>query len=256
MTKQDAPEGEQTAEEPTGQAEVAADADVDVAAGADDAGVSAASERTETAATVEALLVASDKPLTPQKLSQLGELGGVRSVRKAVGTLHERYERMACAFRIVEIAGGYQIQTTAEYNDVVSRLAVARREAKLSQAALETLAVVAYRQPVLRADIESIRGVACGEVLRGLMEKSLVRITGRAEEIGRPLLYGTTQHFLEVFGLAGLNDLPNAEQLRMPPETPTAAPASEADEANEDAADDAATEADTPEPADEQDAAS
>ncbi len=175
------------------------------------------SAQADFAATVEALLVASDKPLTPQKLSQLGELGGVRNVRKAVDALNARYEQVGGAFRVAEIAGGYQIQTLPEYNDVVSRLVAARKEARLSQAAMETLAIVAYRQPVLRADIEAIRGVACGEVLRGLMEKSLARIAGRAEEIGRPLLYGTTRRFLEVFGLPGLADLPNVEQLRVPP---------------------------------------
>ena len=191
-----------------------------------------ASAQADIAATLEALLVVSDKPLTAQKLSQLGELGGVRNVRKAVDVLNGRYERAGCAFRIVEIAGGYQIQTLPEYNDVVSRLVTARREARLSQAAMETLAIAAYRQPVLRADIEAIRGVGCGEVLRGLMEKNLLRIAGRADEIGRPLLYGTTRHFLEVFGLAGLSDLPSVEQLRMPPETP--APAEPAPEADQD----------------------
>ena len=93
---------------------------------------------------------------------------------------------------------------------------------------METLAVVAYRQPVLRADIEAIRGVACGDVLRGLMEKNLVRIAGRAEEIGRPILYGTTKHFLEVFGLADLKELPEVEQLRIPQSKPEK-PADEGD---------------------------
>ena len=174
------------------------------------------SQQAELAATVETLLFASDKPLTEQKLSQLGELGGVRNVRRAVDDLNRRYEQIGAVFRIVQIAGGYQMQTLPEYNDVVARLASARRDTRLSQAAMETLAIVAYRQPVLRADVEAIRGVACGEVLRGLMEKDLVRIAGRAQEIGRPLLYGTTGRFLEVFGLRGLEDLPNVEQLRMP----------------------------------------
>ena len=176
----------------------------------------AQSQQAELAATVETLLFASDKPLAEQKLSQLGELGGVRNVRRAVDDLNRRYEQVGAVFRIVQIAGGYQMQTLPEYNDVVARLATARRDTRLSQAAMETLAIVAYRQPVLRADVEAIRGVACGEVLRGLMEKDLVRIAGRAQEIGRPLLYGTTGRFLEVFGLGGLEDLPNVEQLRMP----------------------------------------
>ena len=173
-------------------------------------------EETKAAATVEAILFASDKPLPAAKVSEIGELGGVRAVRKAVDALNEHYEQSGRAFRIVEIAGGYQIQTQPEYNEVISRLSASRRESRLSQAAMETLAVVAYRQPVLRADIEAIRGVACGEVLRGLMEKNLVRIAGRAEEIGRPILYGTTKHFLEIFGLSDLKELPKVEQLRIP----------------------------------------
>ncbi|MCK4624605.1 MAG: SMC-Scp complex subunit ScpB [Phycisphaerae bacterium] len=170
----------------------------------------------ETAAPVEAILFASDKPLPPAKVSEICELGGVRAVRKAVDTLNEHYEQTGRSFRIVEIAGGYQMQTQPEYNEVISRLSASRKESRLSQAAMETLAVVAYRQPVLRADVEAIRGVACGEVLRGLMEKNIIRIAGRADEIGRPILYGTTKYFLEIFGLADLKGLPQIEQLRIP----------------------------------------
>ena len=104
--------------------------------------------------------------------------------------------------------------TRPEYHDVVSRLFKNKSDSKLSQAAMETLAIVAYRQPILRADIEAIRGVASGEMLRSLMEKNLVKIVGRAEVLGRPMLYGTTRRFLEVFGLNGLEDLPNVEALR------------------------------------------
>ncbi|MHC4947976.1 MAG: SMC-Scp complex subunit ScpB, partial [Planctomycetota bacterium] len=111
-----------------------------------------------------------------------------------------------------------------------------RQQAKLSQAALETLAIVAYRQPILRAEIEAIRGVACGEVLRGLLDRRLVRVAGRAEELGRPMLYGTTSRFLKVFGLGGLADLPEVEGLppmrksrsAPPKETPAAPEASDA----------------------------
>ena len=171
----------------------------------------------EIAATVEAILFASDKSLSASKISEIAQLGSARQVHEAVVRLNELYSQTGRSFRIVKIAGGYQMQTLPAYNDVVSRLVSTRREARLSQAALETLAIVAYRQPILRADIEAIRGVSCGEVLRGLMEKNLIRIVGRANEIGRPMLYGTTKHFLEVFGLADLKDLPNVEQLRPPP---------------------------------------
>lgn len=180
-------------------------------------------------ATVEAVLFAADKPLPPARISEIAGAAGVRQVRKAVETLNARYEQMGCAFRIVEIAGGYQMQTLPEYSEVLARLLKNRSESRMSSAALETLAIVAYRQPALRADVEAIRGVACGEVLRGLMEKNLLRIVGRADEIGRPLLYGTTRHFLEVFGLASLDDLPNFEQLRRAAEArpPADAPAAE-----------------------------
>jgi len=174
---------------------------------------------------VEAVLFSADRPLAPRRISDIAALDGVRTVRQAVAELNGRYERDGRSFRIVEIAGGYQMQTLPEFAELVARLHTSRSEARLSQAALETLAIVAYRQPVLRADVEAIRGVACGEVLRKLMEKNLVRIAGRAEEIGRPMLYGTTNHFLEVFGLAGLKDLPDAEALRQP----VAAPAPKAE---------------------------
>jgi segregation and condensation protein B len=168
----------------------------------------------ETAATVEAVLFATDSPISPAKIAQVAELPGRRDVKKAIETLNRRYEQMGCVFRIESIAGGYQILTLPEYHDVVSRLLRAHGEMRLSQAALEALAIIAYRQPILRADIEVIRGVACGEVLRGLMDKHLVKIVGRAEVLGRPMLYGTTRRFLEVFGLNDIKDLPKVEALR------------------------------------------
>ena len=183
----------------------------------DEAQDPADADRAELAASVEAALFSSDKPMPAAKVNEVAQVGGVRAVRKAVDDLNAEYERSGRSFRIVEIAGGYQYQTLPEYGDVLARLRKSRSDTRLSQAALETLAIVAYRQPVVRADIENIRGVACGEVLRGLMEKNLLRIAGRAEELGRPILYGTTRHFLELFGLADIEDLPNAEQLRMPP---------------------------------------
>ena len=167
----------------------------------------------EAAGTVEAILFASETPLSASRIAHVGELPQ-GAVKRAIETLTARYEAVGSAFRIEEIAGGYQVMTCPEYNDVVSRLFESRKDTRLSQAALETLAITAYRQPILRADIEAIRGVACGEVLRGLMEKQLVKIVGRAEVIGRPMLYGTTKRFLEVFGLKGLDDLPKVEELR------------------------------------------
>ena len=167
-------------------------------------------------ACVEAILFSSDSPLTPGRLAQAAGLKGPGGVKQAVKALNARYDQTGAAFTIEDIAGGYQMMTRPEYNDVLSRMRRARADSRLSQAALETLAIIAYRQPILRADVEAIRGVACGEVLRGLMDKQLAKIIGRAEVIGRPMLYGTTKRFLEVFGLKNLDDLPRVEELRQP----------------------------------------
>jgi len=167
----------------------------------------------EAAATVEAILFAADTPLPAAKIAEIAELPGQRAVKQAVALLNSRYESQGSAIRIEAIAGGYQMLTRPEYHDVVSRLQKDRGESRLSQAALETLAIVAYRQPVLRADIEAIRGVACGEVLRSLLERQLIKIVARAEVIGRPMLYGTTRRFLEVFGLSSLDELPQVAEL-------------------------------------------
>jgi segregation and condensation protein B len=168
----------------------------------------------EAVAVVEAALFASDSPLTADKLAKVADLPGRPAVREAIETLNARYRQVGSAFCIEEIAGGYQMLTLPAYHEALSRLLETRQETRLTQAAMETLSIVAYRQPVLRADVEAIRGVACGEVLRGLMEKQLVKIVGRAEVLGRPMLYGTTKRFLEVFGLSSLDDLPNVEELR------------------------------------------
>ncbi|MDP7132719.1 MAG: SMC-Scp complex subunit ScpB [Planctomycetota bacterium] len=177
----------------------------------------------DVAAAVEAILFSTDTPLTAAKIVQVAELSGHREVTRAVEKLNTRYERTGSTFRIESVAGGYRMQTLSRYHDVLSRLFSARSDTRLSQAAMETLSIVAYRQPILRADIEAIRGVACGEVLHGLLEKQLIRIVGRAEVLGRPMLYGTTRRFLEVFGLKDLDDLPRVAELRAPAEPVAAA---------------------------------
>lgn len=202
-----------------------ADAPATPAPAADD---DAAAQQADVDATVEAILFASDKPLPATAIAKIGEFVSARVVRLAMASLNAKYESIGCSFRIVDIAGGLQMQTLPQYSDVLSRLIKSRGESRLSQAAMEALAVVAYRQPVLRADIEAIRGVACGEVLRSLMDRNLVKIVGRAEEIGRPMLYGTTKFFLEVFGLSGLDDLPNAQELRKAQRAEKPAPAAPA----------------------------
>jgi segregation and condensation protein B len=164
---------------------------------------------------VEAVLFASDESLTPARLSEIVGTN-VRQLRKHIDDLNERYKANNNAFRIEQIAGGYQMLTLSEYNHWLKKLVRARDDGKLSQPALETLAIIAYKQPIIRADIEAIRGVAAGEMIRNLMYKGLVKITGRAEIVGRPMLYGTTKKFLEVFGLNTIKDLPKAEELKKP----------------------------------------
>ena len=164
---------------------------------------------------VEAVLFASDESLTPARLSEIVGTN-VRQLRKHIDDLNEKYKANNNAFRIEQIAGGYQMLTLGEYNHWLKKLVRARDDGKLSQPALETLAIIAYKQPIIRADIEAIRGVAAGEMIRNLMYKGLVKITGRAEIVGRPMLYGTTKKFLEVFGLNTIKDLPKAEELKKP----------------------------------------
>ena len=171
---------------------------------------------------IEALLFATDSPLPAARVAQLIGVGDARDVKKHIQALNERYERNGNAFRIEAIARGYQMLTLPAYNGWVRKLIRVRDESKLSPAAMETLAIVAYKQPVLRADVETIRGVACGELLNRLREMNLIKIVGRAEEVGRPMLYGTTNHFLKVFGLGTLADLPGTESLPSPPERPEA----------------------------------
>ncbi|MBN2211412.1 MAG: SMC-Scp complex subunit ScpB [Sedimentisphaerales bacterium] len=169
-----------------------------------------------TAAVLEAVLFAADEPFTPGKLAEIIGVGSVKDVRTQIKLLNQKYRQMACSFRIEAIAGGYQMLTLPAFNPWLQKLMRARSETKLSPAALETLAIIAYKQPILRVDIEAIRGVACGEMVRQLADKGLVKIVGRAEVLGRPLLYGTTKRFLEIFGLNSLKDLPSVEDLKKP----------------------------------------
>jgi len=169
---------------------------------------------------LEAILFSSDIPLSAGKLAQTLGLDSTRPVKQTVEKLNEIYSQRQAAYRIEERAGGFQLLTLPQYAEYIQRLVRKRDEGRLTPAALETLAIIAYKQPILRVDIEAIRGVLCGEVIRTLMEYNLVKIVGRAEEVGRPMLYGTTKHFLEVFGLGSIKDLPRAEQLKEPQQTP------------------------------------
>ena len=164
---------------------------------------------------IEAILFASDEPLTDAKLAGIVETTA-KQVRDCIEALNAKYAEHHNAFRIEQIAGGNQMLTMSVYNNWLKKMLRVRSDNKLSPAAMETLAIVAYKQPVIRADIEAIRGVAVGEVIRSLMYKGLVKIVGRAEILGRPMLYGTTKKFLEVFGLNSIKDLPKAEELKKP----------------------------------------
>ena len=167
-------------------------------------------------AVVEAVLFASDEPLTEARLANIVETNA-KQIRQHISNLNDKYEANNHAFRIEQIAGGYQMLTLSPYNHWLKKLLRVRSDNKLSPAALETLAIIAYKQPIIRADIEAIRGVAVGEVVRSLCYKGLVKIVGRAEVLGRPMLYGTTRKFLEVFGLNTLKDMPKIEELKKPP---------------------------------------
>ncbi len=167
-------------------------------------------------ALVEAALLAADDPLTARRLATAAGLADAAEARRLVRKLQTLYDKDGSAFQVEELAGGFQLLTRAEYHPWLVRLRRTGHELRLSAAARETLAIVAYRQPIMRADIEGIRGVQCGEVLRQLMEKGLVRLAGRHESLGRPVLYGTTKKFLQLFGLKSLRDLPLVEQLRPP----------------------------------------
>jgi segregation and condensation protein B len=164
---------------------------------------------------VEAVLFASDESLTDSRLANIVETSA-KQIRQHIKNLNDKYQANNNAFRIEQIAGGYQMLTLSTYNHWLKKLLRARSDTKLSPAAMETLAIIAYKQPVMRADIEAIRGVAVGEVIRSLSYKGLVRIVGRAEVLGRPMLYGTTKKFLEVFGLNTLKDLPKVQELQEP----------------------------------------
>ncbi|MCC6906500.1 MAG: SMC-Scp complex subunit ScpB [Phycisphaerales bacterium] len=173
------------------------------------------------AARIEAILLTSERPLSLRRIGETLAAADGRGVdeaaiEEAVGHLNEVYDRTGRSFRIERVAGGLRMMTRPEFGSLVSASLKARDAGRLSQAGLETLAIVAYRQPITRSDIEAIRGVACGDILRGLLERRLVKIVGRAEELGRPMLYGTGREFLEAFGLASLKDLPNSRELRQP----------------------------------------
>jgi segregation and condensation protein B len=165
-------------------------------------------------ARLEAVLFLAREPLSTRKLAKLAKLADGTEARTLLKQLSHCYDQRASALQVVEVAGGVQLLTRIQLASWIRRLHGEPEEIRLSAPALETLSVVAYRQPVVRAEIEAVRGVQCGEILRVLMERDLLRIVGRAEELGRPFLYGTTKKFLQVFGLRRLDQLPPIDQIR------------------------------------------
>src|SRR3954464_3194793 len=168
---------------------------------------------------IEAVLFLAREPLSLRKLAQLANLADATEARTVVTSLRQRYDERGCAFQVAQVAGGYQLLSRKEFAQWLRPQRAIDREIRLSPPAMETLAVVAYRQPVLRAEVEAIRGVACGEILRLLMDRDLLHVVDRSEELGRPLRYGTTKRFLEVFGLCNLDQLPWSAELRRAPAT-------------------------------------
>lgn len=161
---------------------------------------------------IESLLFVSEDPLTIGSIKNALEIEDPKEIRSALKELTDDYENRNGAFRLHEVAGGFQIRTRPEYNQWIKRL-IQPKASRLSKAALETLAIIAYKQPTIRSDVEHIRGVDCGGVIRILLEKKLVRVLGRKEIPGRPLIYGTTKQFLEVFDLKNLRDLPTPKEI-------------------------------------------
>jgi segregation and condensation protein B len=162
---------------------------------------------------VEAVLFASDAPLTAEEITRADETLDEDKVEAALGALRAEYDDAHRAFEIVEVAEGYQILTRPEFATYLERFDNVPRPSRLSGPALETLAIIAYRQPIGRLEVEYIRGVGAAGVIRTLQERRLIDVVGRSEAIGRPLLYGTTQYFLQHFGFRSLEDLPRPEDL-------------------------------------------
>ena len=170
---------------------------------------------------LEAALFLGREPLPARRLALLAELKDASQVRELVRDLNRRYRAVKSAFCVVEVADGFQLRTYPQFASWLFRLQEVPVEVRLTRTAMETLAIVAYQQPVLRAQIERIRGAACGDILRQLMDQNLIQIVGRLEEPGRPILYGTTKRFLQVFGLTDISALPSYQTEGSEPADPS-----------------------------------
>ena len=170
-------------------------------------------ERARLKRVLESLLFSSDRPVKAARMAEASDISEPKLVRTLIAELEAEYERDGHAFTIEQVAGGYQLLTRPEYASHIVRLTSRRQQETLSSAALECLAIVAYRQPITRATLEDIRGVGSGHLLRTLVDRRLLKVVGRAEDLGRPMLYGTTRQFLEAFGLKSLTELPRRRDL-------------------------------------------
>ncbi len=163
---------------------------------------------------VEALIFASSKPLTPAEIRKVTKVLNVKQIEEIVAGLKEDYKSTGRCFELLEIAGGYELSTKKEFAAWILKIELQRKARQATQSALETLAILAYKQPLTRAEIESLRGVDTSGVLSTLMEKNFIKIVGKKEVPGRPFMYGTTEKFLEHFGLKALVDLPSIDEIR------------------------------------------
>lgn len=163
---------------------------------------------------VEALIFASSKPLTPAEIRKVTKVLTVGQIEKIVSEIKEDYQKSERCFELLEIAGGYELSSKREFAPWILKIELQRKARQATQSALETLAILAYKQPLTRAEIEALRGVDASGVLNTLMEKNFIKIVGKKEVPGRPFMYGTTEKFLEHFGLKALVDLPSIDEIR------------------------------------------
>ena len=163
---------------------------------------------------IEALLFASDTPITIQKMKEILELNSVKDIRKGIDDLKNHYSKTGSAMTIIEVGGGFQIVSREDFASYIQKLYKGRQASRLTQRGLETLAIIAYRQPITKSEIENIRGVNVDGVVRTLLERNLVSIEGRQKAPGNPLLYGTTQYFLEYFGLKSIKQMPTLKEIK------------------------------------------
>ena len=162
---------------------------------------------------IEALIFASDTPLPSRKIKDILELESEKDIKKSIAQINKNYDSIQSPLQIIDVAGGFQIVTASDFSGWIKKLYRSRSASHLTHRALETLAIIAYKQPITKTEMESIRGVNVDGVVRTLVERNLITVTGRMKAPGNPLLYGTTKYFLEYFGLNNIKDLPKLKEI-------------------------------------------